>query len=411
MEYTDFFSMFTSIIDKDPDLTNVEKLQHLRSSLKGPEQDAIRSLEMTGNNYAVALDLLHKRFNNKRLIFQAHITEVMGIKRMDTSSAVKLRELSDKVNANLRALQTIGNSEQIAGCIIVDTHLQKFDSATQTKWEDLIPSWEQFTTFLEKRCQKLENVGHSMAAYTSGSQVGKNSRITNHSRKSFITTNASPNGCVFCASTDHAIYACTLFANLSPRLRLEEAKKLALCLNCLRKGHQLRTCNAGLCRVCGAKHHSLLHIDSTKSQSAPSAVQGTSPSQVTSEDPSQTVSTSVAHHSLVAIAQRPSAATSAQNLSPNVVLLATAVINVKNNSDTWVPCRALLDSGSQVHIVTSRLAHQLQLRKTKSTTCVSGLGDANFASDGFTINIVIQSQNSEYSTCITALVAPNITNY
>lgn len=70
-EYTDFFSLFSTVIDKDPDLTHVEKLQHLRSYLKGPALDAIRSLEMSGNNYSVALDLRNKRFNNKRLIFQA----------------------------------------------------------------------------------------------------------------------------------------------------------------------------------------------------------------------------------------------------------------------------------------------------------------------------------------------------
>ncbi|XP_053969189.1 uncharacterized protein LOC128870561 [Anastrepha ludens] len=419
-EYTDFLSLFSTVIDKDPDLTDVEKLQHLRSYLKGPALDAIRSLEMSGNNYSVALDLLNKRFNNKRLIFQAHITEIMGIKKVDTSSAVKLRELSDKVNANLRALRTMGNSEQIAGCIIVHTLLQKVDSITQANWEeaaplDLIPSWEQFTNFLEKRCQRLENVEHSMAAYTRGSQVGKNSRTINHGRKSFIATNNtnnSTNGCVFCDNTDHAVYSCTRFLNLSPQLRFKEVKRLALCLNCLRKGHQLRTCNAGLCRTCGSKHHSLLHIDSSSSpmssQGPASSVQASS--QLAPPNTSKLVSTSVAHHTLAAISQTTSIVTSAQNLSPDVVLLATAVINVKNSAGTWVPCRALLDSGSQLHIITSRLAHQLQLRKTKSSTYVSGLGNANFASDGLTVNITIQSQNSEYSTCITALVAPNITD-
>lgn len=97
---------------------------------------------------------------------------------MDTSSAVKLCELSDKVNGNLRALRTMGNSEQI----------------------ELVPSWEQFTSFLEKRCQKLENVEHYMAAYKQGSQVGENSRTINQGRKTFIATNNtnnSTNGCVF----------------------------------------------------------------------------------------------------------------------------------------------------------------------------------------------------------------------
>ncbi|KAH8345363.1 hypothetical protein KR084_007964, partial [Drosophila pseudotakahashii] len=34
-EYSDFLSMFTSVIDKDPYLADIEKLQHLRSCLAG----------------------------------------------------------------------------------------------------------------------------------------------------------------------------------------------------------------------------------------------------------------------------------------------------------------------------------------------------------------------------------------
>ncbi|XP_017469715.1 PREDICTED: uncharacterized protein LOC108361583 isoform X2 [Rhagoletis zephyria] len=398
--------MFTTIIDKDPDLTDVEKMQHLRTSLKGAALDTIRSLEISDLNYNIALELLQKRFNNKRLIFQAHITEILGLKRVEASSAVKLRELSDKVNANLRALLTIGDSEQVAAGIIIHTLLEKVDGATQTKWEetaplDVIPSCEQFTTFLEKRCQKLENVEHSVAASTRISQVGKNSRNTNSSRKSFISTNTS-NGCVLCDTTDHSIYSCSRFNNLSPQLRLKEAKRLSLCINCLRRGHQLRACAAGSCRSCGGKHHSSLHLDHANSRGIINEQQNPPlSSQSTPQHP---------HRSLTVVSPSVIDSSGAPNLNCDVVLLATAVVDVKNSAGTWVPCRALLDSGSQLHIITSRLAQQLQLRKTKSFAAVSGLGDSEFQSDGFTVNINLRSQTSEYTTFISALVAPNITD-
>ncbi|XP_070066027.1 uncharacterized protein [Drosophila virilis] len=99
-----------------------------------------------------------------------------------------------------------------------------------------------------------------------------------------------------------------------------------------------------------------------------------------------------------------------QQLKHYVVLLATAVINIKNRAGSLVPCRALLDSGSQLHIITSRLAHQLLLRKFKSTAVVSGIGDAAISSYGFSVNVNVQSRVSEYSTCIPALIAPSITD-
>ncbi|XP_064544809.1 uncharacterized protein LOC135432877 [Drosophila montana] len=151
--------MFTTVIDKDPYLTNIEKLQHLRSCLKGTALDTIRSLEISNANYAAALELLDKRFNNKRLIFQAHIAEILGLRKVDKGATTQLREFSDKLNSHLRALKSMGSVEQIAGCVIVHTLLQKLDSATQASWGDdapldVIPSCERFTTFIERRCQR-----------------------------------------------------------------------------------------------------------------------------------------------------------------------------------------------------------------------------------------------------------------
>jgi len=44
--WSDFYSMLTTIIDSHPDLTNVEKLQHLRSCLRDAALETIRSLEI-----------------------------------------------------------------------------------------------------------------------------------------------------------------------------------------------------------------------------------------------------------------------------------------------------------------------------------------------------------------------------
>ncbi|KAH8398570.1 hypothetical protein KR222_007335, partial [Zaprionus bogoriensis] len=97
-----------------------------------------------------------------RLIFQAHISTILGIQKVEVVSAVNLRCLSDTFVANLRALQSIGSSEQISDCIIVHSILQKLDIASRTAWEesntaDKIPTVKQLIDFLENRCQRLEN--------------------------------------------------------------------------------------------------------------------------------------------------------------------------------------------------------------------------------------------------------------
>jgi len=94
---------------------------------------------------------LQNRFNNRRLVFQAHITEILGLNAVQSGSVSTLRELSAKFNAHIRALKGLGTTEQIAGCIIVQVLFQRLDPASQAKWEErledpafvnLIPTWE-----------------------------------------------------------------------------------------------------------------------------------------------------------------------------------------------------------------------------------------------------------------------------
>jgi len=159
--------MFTTIIDNHTDLTNVEKLQHVRSCLWDAALDTIRSLEISNGNYAIALYLLQNRFDNRRSVFQAHITEILGLKAVQSGSVSTLREQSDKFNAHIRALKGLGTTEQIVGCIIVQVLFQKLDPASQAKWEErledpafinLISTWESMASFLEQRCRTLETM-------------------------------------------------------------------------------------------------------------------------------------------------------------------------------------------------------------------------------------------------------------
>ncbi|XP_044313286.1 uncharacterized protein LOC123037287 [Drosophila rhopaloa] len=344
-EYSDFLSMFISVIDKDPYLADIEKLQHLRSCLAGAALES------------------------------AHINEILGLKRLESASAVALRDFSDKIIGHMRALQALGDLKQISGCMVVYMIVQKLDAATQANWEeslstDMIPSEEDLLSYLEGRCQKLESVQHALA-----SNMAHDHSAPRPARRTLLGAQVSQSSCVFCDTPGHGIYSCSSFSGLSPSLRQREIKRLSLCFNCLKKGHHTRTCNSGHCRTCGGKHHTLLHLRPDDSP------------------PSQ-----------------PSASLAAQGFHSDVVLLATAIVLVKNRAGSPVPCRVLLDSGSQLHLITSRFAQELQLRKSRSAATVTGLGDTAVSSEGSTVSISLQSRSSEYSVALTALVVPTITD-
>ncbi|XP_046811084.1 uncharacterized protein LOC124420834 [Lucilia cuprina] len=174
--------------------------------------------------------------------------------------------------------------------------------------------------------------------------------------------------------------------------RFNEAKRLQLCLNCLRKGHMMKTCKFGHCRYCTSKHHSLLHINNTLNASN---------AEYSIESQSSAVE---AQSSLV------SSSFNTPPGSPADVLLATAVVLVKNRSGSLVPCRAILDSASQLNFVTNRLANQLHLQTSKSLVTISGIGDGTFVAEK-SVDIFVKSQNENFSTSFSAIVVPTITDY
>ncbi|XP_054746731.1 uncharacterized protein LOC129251357 [Anastrepha obliqua] len=377
-EWTNFYSMFTSIIDKDSDLTNIDKLQLLHSCLSDAALDTVRSLEISNNNYKTALELLQKRFDNKCLIFQAHVREIFGLSKVDSNVSM-LRKLTDKVTSHIRALQSLASNGKIADCIIVQMILQELDKTTQAKWEEAssireLPSWDQLTVFLERRWRMLENIEHAVQAQTGQAlRHSKNDSISQ--RKTFVASKGSTRVCVFCGSPEHAIYSCQLFANLDPNSRLGDVKKLALCLNCLKAGHQMRDCKSGSCRTCQSKHHTLLHFNRSTASLTESQADASSLSTIRASAMTASISASL----------------NAPVSPSDGVLLATAVILVKNRAGIFVSCRALLDSGSQLHFVTTRFANQLQLFKTKASATVSGIGDANFPTEGYSLDLSVCS--------------------
>lgn len=395
-EWPDFFAMFTTVIHNDMELSKIEKFQHLRTCLAGAALDTISSLEPREANYDKAITLLQNRFDNKLINFQAHIREIFGLKVGDKDSASSLRQLSDKLNAHMRALETICSKDQIADGLLINLVTSKLDPNLQTKWEeglsvDKLPTWSSMTSFLERQCRMLENLESSMVVKKPIQQVSKKS--SSHTRNVLVTSSVV-SSCNFCDAKDHYITNCSRFASLSPTLRFKEAKKLNLCLNCLRKGHRLAKCKSGTCRHCSLKHHSLLHINTNSLQGTTNSV----------PDPCVTQSTLV---SSLSPKVTPEAL---ESPTTNNVLLATAIVLVKNIFGVFVPCRVIFDSASQLNFITSRLVKQLQLSIKPSCISISGIGDGNFTADK-SASIIVKSCYDNYSVSFDAVVIPKITDY
>ncbi|XP_037957896.1 uncharacterized protein LOC119687597 [Teleopsis dalmanni] len=89
------------------------------------------------------------------------------------------------------------------------------------------------------------------------------------------------------------------------------------------------------------------------------------------------------------------------------VPLGTAKLLASNSNGRTVECRAVLDSGSQINIVTERLASRLGLQVSSSSICIEDIGIGKLSSKSRT-TLFVQSKVTDYKTILEAFVLPKI---
>ncbi|XP_053964104.1 uncharacterized protein LOC128867038 [Anastrepha ludens] len=412
-EWLDFRSMFSVMVDKNPALSDVEKFQYLRSSLTGGAASLVQSLEVTSLNYKRAMELLQARYDHKRYIYQSHVHHIFEIHRVATPSVKALRDFVDVINANIRALQSMATPEQIGNSLLLHLVVSKLDQETQLKWEEEIaarwdressstaielPTWDDLAAFLERRCQLIDIIdATAKSTKTSHQQHANSSPVSSSMPKhqpqskqlAFIATKQQ--NCSLCDQpVFHNAFKCSPFMKLSSFQRYDVVKKKNLCLNCLGQNHTSKQCpSTHRCQVCRESHHTLLHRNSTSAANEQSSTSSLTPPSTSMH------STSVPASLQVCIGSQE-------------VLLATAIVQLRSSSGALVLARALLDSASQLHFITERMAQLLRLKREKVPLEISGIGLCGARSQ-FLCKVEMRSQHTAYSSTMDAVIMNTIT--
>jgi len=118
------------------------------------------------------------------------------------------------------------------------------------------PTLVEFFKFLDSRCEELELSKREPATGSNTTtHLEKPKRIT----QSMVAVESS--GCTKCSSTEHTLYGCQQFLDMSGLQRRSFGKEKSLCYNCLRPGYGVNRCKSTYkCRQWKGNHHSLLHV-------------------------------------------------------------------------------------------------------------------------------------------------------
>ncbi|XP_055908683.1 uncharacterized protein LOC129943342 [Eupeodes corollae] len=280
-----------------------------------------------------------------------------------------------------------------------------------------LPTFKEFTSFLETRFRTLEAVDQQHCQGTSNT-----SRNSSH-KHSFVAhahADKSKLSCKVCLKNKHAVRKCHKFLKISITERFQLINKLRLCRNCLGYNHATDNCRSSRrCYHCQQPHHTLLHDSNTPFQPLQQQSSNSSQQQQGTSQNLQNTTLNAQAPSFQVANRQPSTSTNvtshhSQYDSPtknSQVLLATALVKVKSSLGEWLTLRALLDTGSEASFITECAAQLLQLKSRTTHTGVSGLGLVSSGTCLRVVDITFASQHSTFATTAHAYILKSLSGH
>lgn len=366
-----FRDTFKSLVHDNTNLSNIERFHYLLSVVSGSASSVVRSVPLSETNYMVAWNALNERFDNTRLIMNAHLDKLFNFPPLKSSSLNELKLFLDTFQENINALAKFHVPDKV-GYLLFYVASRVLDSDTKCLFEtehksNVIPIVDDLMRFIKTRCHALQNSA-SLSAPSSSFKVKSSSimkRNTSLTQNSFVVASTeSSKHCLICKKP-HYIYKCEKLIQLVPSKHLKVVKSHRLCTNCLSALHTSSACTSKYsCRHCSARHHSLLHLEQNDSKPATDKAIN-----------NQIKSTASIDSSASPLDSSETAFVGTVN-SVNLNVLGTALIRIRDQCGHWIPVRALIDSGSQVSAITQTCASQLGLTRRQNNVTIVGLSQS-----------------------------------
>ncbi|XP_055686169.1 uncharacterized protein LOC129791560 [Lutzomyia longipalpis] len=382
LEWKSFHDVYVSVVHSNRKFSNIQKMNYLKSALKGDAALVISHLTICEENYNVAWSAILRHYNDKRSMVAAHIDTFMKQSSVSQPSAAAIKRLQTTSSCVIQTLDSLSVSQKDPW--IINHVLSKLDPETKSLWArekfDDIPSWTQFEEFLINRWRELEQYA-LFNPKLSGNQ-GKNSNNCDQKHKSdkkklsshTASKQETQSLCPYCQKSPHKLYRCKTFIALPISKRIEAVRSLSFCPNCLSEKHSIESCKYQSCKLCNQKHNRLLH----ESQIASGPVESHSRGPPDSNAPPLSANTSYQFNPNTMVSSTPASYNCVDDDGRvnSRVLLATAMVLAYDIHNQPHACRMLLDAGSQVNFVTTSLCQDLRLKQSTANLTIEGVGSA-----------------------------------
>lgn len=380
LSFNDFISQFESAIDKNSNLSNVEKLSYLKSYLISEAEVAIRGLALTSENYEIALQILRQQFGRSDIIIDAHMSRLLNLNPVRKSyDIISLRKLYSECQTHIRGLENNGINTNTYGALLYPVLLKsiprdlalEFARKTHSGNKNTITELLEFLKIeiecrernehlmkeyhsLESDFQKQSKFNSFEKSNTKYAKFNKN-KFDNSGKNKFEYGEKSKfheniprtsafvidvKKCLFCdkPEIDHDSSSCPL----TVEQRKISLRKNGLCFLCLSKGHIYKFCREKkVCTKCKRRHSELI-CDSPNLS--------TTPIRESNSNVCENKSKNITASKVITYS----------NPSEDEVLLETCTANINNGFQSR-KINVLLDNASQRSFLKRDLALQMKL--------------------------------------------------
>ncbi|XP_075160828.1 uncharacterized protein LOC142233707 [Haematobia irritans] len=410
-EFARFMSTYKTLVHEEASIPTIDKFNYLLNCLSGQALAVVDAFPVSEENYQKAVDRLNERYGNKSLIFIDTINSLFSINAITRPNAPSLRFILDNVSAIRSSLLSIGSEVDVVNAMLIHIVLSKIDQESKNAYNEKrdlksLPSWDDCYNILSRRCQFLET---SCSTVPQIHDRDKQPRYKDRRPgTSLMTSNAL---CEYCQSKDHGISSCSTYLALPVARRFDFVKSASLCINCLRKGHRVAKCTSKTkCRECRVSHHSSLHNPFSSNNTDQNVSSHPASHRLSSNVPSFTPSSSTS--STNKSTPPPTPCTSSQVPSTHITrkvalvnrsfrqsILPTAVVLMKDGLGIFQPVRALLDSCSEINLITQETADRLRLPKTNTMQEIEGVSEIRTKiKHSVTANVKSRSSSYEFTS-------------
>ncbi|XP_063435623.1 uncharacterized protein LOC134716543 [Mytilus trossulus] len=368
-----FWESYDTAIHSNPSLTDAQKFNYLKTLLQNEALTTVSGFTLTNLNYSKAIDLLHQRFGQTQKITHTYMQTLLALPAPD-STVQSCRRFYDKSETLIRGLESLGQSQESYGALLIPIMLNKLPSRIKENItrEHGLKQWS-----LDELRQHLFN---EISILEAGQRVNLESDETLHStvylaktdtKNNYNNNNRKPQRsevavhtrkpCIYCGES-HSPNTCMKIVDQKARLEILKQKKA--CFNCL-GNHRVTDCKSkGTCKQCGRKHHTSICLNKSQSSVSSNSIsnRNNKDNKPASSDKQDIAETASAMHCT----------------TYSQVLLKTAIATVHSNAQVSMDANILFDEGAQRSFITESLAEQLELKQNGTEAIsISGFGGGN----------------------------------